>query len=190
MYRVIFVISIASLALLLAVIAQSFFREDTITRTTDFSSWSCDAARGRILLVIKEPQPKGVRYGWREFKVQCNPVQPPDATIFPEFTFLPTSAKSFDDPPGPGYNHREARWLGIELVEGNSSDESFRGASFSAFCIVPPLAAAAWLSRRMARRIRIGQARGRCPTCHYDLRATPDRCPECGKPADAKPPAA
>jgi hypothetical protein len=42
------------------------------------------------------------------------------------------------------------------------------------------LTPAARVAGRLVRRTRANRQRGLCPACGYDLRATPDRCPECG----------
>jgi hypothetical protein len=90
------------------------------------------------------------------------------------------------DAPPPRRPYRDLEWshLGFEYYLGKfpvlaeSQVLSIPHWCLAALTAIPP---ALWLVRRRTRRRRAAlRSLNCCTVCGYDLRATPDRCPECG----------
>lgn len=78
-------------------------------------------------------------------------------------------------------------WRWFEVYWRRAERETYGEAYYSAtmpcvliVCLAMVLPANWVLRARRAMRRRSWRREGRCENCGYDLRATPDRCPECG----------
>jgi hypothetical protein len=83
----------------------------------------------------------------------------------------PASFGSADDPPRFRFYRKPDGWGVVVPL----------WAVTAALALFPVL--------RLVSRMRRRPAAGRCPACGYDLRATPQRCPECGRIPAHEPPA-
>jgi hypothetical protein len=83
-------------------------------------------------------------------------------------------------PPLPGYGLRFVLYSNPPSPATGTVVTSTSGAVFPIFMPAVLFALTLLVSTWRYRRLHLRLLEGRCKVCGYDLRATPDRCPECG----------
>jgi hypothetical protein len=168
--RLLNVVTVLSLLLCVAVVTlwvRSLMASDTLLRHnavddgthTVVTQWSFSTVNGSLAL----------HHGWQKLPTENAGFAVPGVL----WEWAP------DDAAGTVWGG-----FGFEFDSGGDSSNSIASLSLEVPFWLPVvlfgLAPAVWLFRRLRRR-----PAGLCPRCGYDLRATPDRCPECGHTAGA-----
>jgi hypothetical protein len=141
-----------------------------------FLPWPADATvGGRRLKVDFDSGAGQVSVAWKVWPVaerermrQFNPLAGED--VYHEtFKDLPKHYARLDAP---------TMWNRIGFMWFSGSTHSSIHAPYWALALFTAGLPGFWMATRRRRRLR--KMAGRCMACGYDLRATPERCPECG----------
>jgi hypothetical protein len=148
------------------------------TTETWYQQYSLHSGRGRLQVVRREigdgVQEPGLRepFGRFEATADLDGFHPRDTLWkFGRFEYLSARRRPVSPDGNPAYQYL---WYDGFMIFG------VPWWSLTCAAAALPATRAVRLARRRSRR-----RRGLCAACGYDLRASPDRCPECGAGAAA-----
>jgi hypothetical protein len=161
---------LAAVSLLLCAAAvvmwvRSYICRDSLTRSTGRSNIDLVSTSGRFVWGIRQTSEMPEPWLWNSFTP-------------------PGTASSLDS----GFKSLGTEYLGFGWSRINSVNKSGFALMVPAWglCVLFTVIPGLWICLRLKRFKPDGLPR--CVVCGYDLRATPDRCPECGTvPANSAP---
>jgi hypothetical protein len=131
-----------------------------------------------------------LQFGTRDLPNYRSPHGPANYPTTPFYRWRVANAPSWDTWRWR-YSCDNGNWdfAGVSISEGENNDpfkgpliESFFSVRVPLYMVALTFAGPAYLVFNIGRRRRRRAATGHCVRCGYDLRATNDRCPECGTP--------
>src|SRR5437773_5733134 len=82
----------------------------------------------------------------------------------------------------PESSSHSGRFAGIEWLTGEQPPYNFIDPGRRMIIVLPPWLPCGFAAVGLLLPLLRRRTHGRCSNCGYDLRATPERCPECGTP--------